>query len=81
MALDSDSSARDWLLMSSPWPTVAICAFYLAASKLLHSWMKRREPIDIRWWIWGFDVFHLVASSSFLSFAFAENLFSDFNFR
>jgi membrane-anchored protein YejM (alkaline phosphatase superfamily) len=81
MTQESDERARDWLLMSSPLPTIAICAFYLVASKLLHSWMKKREPIDIRWLIWGFDFFHLVVSSSLICFLIALKVFDDVNFR
>lgn len=78
---DADPRVRDWFLMSSPFPTVIICAFYLTSAKLLNIWMKPRKAMNIRWMILCFDLLHLVGSVVVLSILIRLKVFSNFNFR
>lgn len=81
LQLESDPRVDNWPLMSSPYPTIAICASFLASAKLLHFWMANRKPISIRWPIWCFDVFHLLVSTSLILVSCNMKLLRDFNFR
>ncbi|XP_071633424.1 very long chain fatty acid elongase AAEL008004 [Temnothorax longispinosus] len=45
----SDSRVNDWVMMSSPFPTVAICLSYAYFSKILGpKLMENRKPFDLR---------------------------------
>lgn len=81
MKKDSDPRFANWYMMSSPIPTVAICASFLVIAKLLHIWMKSRDAWNIRWMIWGFDFFHFVVGFISCLVIAKLQLFKDFNFR
>lgn len=81
MKNESDPRVQSWLLMTSPFPTVAICASFSIFAIYLRVSMKKREPVNIRWFIWGFDFFHLATSSSLIVIIIKLNLLNDFNFR
>ncbi|KAK6639800.1 Elongation of very long chain fatty acids protein 7 [Polyplax serrata] len=45
----SDPRVKDWPMMSSPFPTLAICLFYAYFSKVLGpKIMENRKPFDLR---------------------------------
>ncbi|KAL0276860.1 UNVERIFIED_CONTAM: hypothetical protein PYX00_004334 [Menopon gallinae] len=45
----SDPRVKDWSMMSSPFPTIAICIFYAYFSKVLGpKLMENRKPFDLR---------------------------------
>lgn len=45
----SDPRVNDWFLMSSPFPTLAICLFYAYFVKVLGpKLMENRKPFDLR---------------------------------
>lgn len=46
----SDPRVNDWAMMSSPFPTVAICVSYAYFSKVLGpKLMENRKPFNLRW--------------------------------
>jgi len=45
----SDPRVNDWLLMSSPWPTLALVFSYLYIVKNGPVWMSSRKPFQLRW--------------------------------
>lgn len=78
---ESDPRVHGWFLMSSPLPTIAICVAFLVFAIFLRICMKQREAMNIRWMIWGFDFFHLAASSILMFIIIKLRLLNDFNFR
>lgn len=50
LSLIVDHRARNWPLMKSPLPTIAICFTYVIAVKFLGPiYMRNRQPFNIRW--------------------------------
>lgn len=44
----ADGRVQDWFLMSSPWPSIAICLAYVMLVRKSQSWMAHREAFDVR---------------------------------
>ena len=59
-----DRRVDDWFMMSSIWPTVTLCVFYLYFSIALGPWlMKNREPFQIKTLIQLYNVFVTLLSA------------------
>ncbi|XP_020296945.1 elongation of very long chain fatty acids protein AAEL008004-like [Pseudomyrmex gracilis] len=59
----SDPRVNDWLLMSSPFPTLAICLFYAYFSKVLGpKLMENRKPFDCRKVMLWYNLFQVIFS-------------------
>lgn len=59
----SDPRVNDWLLMSSPFPTLAICLFYAYFSKILGpKLMENRKPFDCRKVMLWYNLFQVIFS-------------------
>jgi len=59
-----DRRVDDWFLMSSIWPIVSLCVFYLYFAIALGPWlMKNREPFQIKTLIQLYNVFVTLLSA------------------
>ena len=59
----SDPRVNDWFLMSSPWPTLAICLSYAYFVKVLGpKLMENRKPFNLRKTMIYYNLFEVVFS-------------------
>ena len=57
----SDPRVKDWLLMSSPLPTVLLCLTYLLVVKVLGPlYMSNRKPYDLKYPMLGYNLFQVM---------------------
>lgn len=47
LCVSTDLRTSDWLLMPSPWPSVAIVAAYLFVVHQGPKWMAKRQPFSL----------------------------------
>jgi len=60
----SDPRVNDWMLMSSPFPTLSICLFYVYFVKFLGpKLMENRKPLDLRRVMICYNLFQIIFSS------------------
>lgn len=60
----SDPRVNDWIMMSSPFPTLAICLFYAYFVKVLGpKLMENRKPFDLRRVMIWYNLFQVIFSS------------------
>lgn len=60
----SDPRINDWFLMSSPFPTLAICLFYAYFVKVLGpKLMENRKPFDLRRVMLWYNLFQVIFST------------------
>lgn len=60
----SDPRVRDWPMMSSPFPTLALCVFYAYFSKsLAPKFMEKRKPMDLRKILVFYNLFQTIFSA------------------
>lgn len=60
----SDPRVNDWVMMSSPFPTLAICLFYAYFVKVLGpKLMENRKPFDLRRVMIWYNLFQVIFSS------------------
>ncbi|KAK3913334.1 Elongation of very long chain fatty acids protein [Frankliniella fusca] len=60
----SDQRVKDWFLMSSPFPTLAICLTYVYCVKVLGPRiMANRKPFDLRNVLIAYNAFQVIFSS------------------
>jgi len=60
----SDPRVKDWPLMSSPFPTMAMCVFYAYFSKsLAPKLMANRKPMDLRQILVIYNLFQTIFSA------------------
>lgn len=60
----SDPRVNNWALMSSPFPTLAICLFYAYFVKVLGpKLMENRKPLDLRRVMMCYNLFQVILSS------------------
>jgi len=60
----SDPRVNDWILMSSPFPTLSICLFYVYFVKILGpKLMENRKPFDLRRVMMYYNLFQVIFSS------------------
>lgn len=58
-----DPRVKDWPMMSSPFPTIALCIFYAYFSKVLAPrFMANRKPFDLRGILVAYNLFQTVFS-------------------
>ena len=56
-----DPRVRDWLLMSSPAPTLLICLAYLLVVRVLGPmFMKNREPYSLKYPMLAYNLFQVL---------------------
>ncbi|KAL7292497.1 elongation of very long chain fatty acids protein AAEL008004-like [Trichogramma pretiosum] len=73
MSNQSDPRVKDWAMMSSPFPTVAICLGYAYFSKVLGpKLMENRKPFNLR----RILIFYNLAQTIFSTWIFYEYLMS-----
>ncbi|XP_001600048.1 elongation of very long chain fatty acids protein AAEL008004 [Nasonia vitripennis] len=78
----SDPRVNDWFLMSSPWPTLAICLSYAYFSKVLGpKLMENRKPFDLRKVMIWYNLFEVVFSSWLFYECLASGWGGDYSFR
>ena len=57
----ADPRVRDWLLMSSPAPTLLICLAYLLVVRVLGPiFMKNREPYSLKYPMLAYNLFQVL---------------------
>ena len=57
----SDPRVKDWLLMSSPLPTLILCLSYLLVVKVLGPlYMKGRKPYDLKYPMLAYNLFQVL---------------------
>jgi hypothetical protein len=62
--LFADPRVKDWPLMSSPFPTLAICLGYIYFVKVLGPWiMEHRKPMKFRGVLIVYNFVQVVLSS------------------
>lgn len=60
----SDPRVNGWVMMSSPFPTLAICLFYAYFVKILGpKLMENRKPFDLRRVMIWYNLFQVIFSS------------------
>lgn len=60
----SDPRTNNWLLMSSPFPTLAICLSYVYLVKVLGPrLMENRKPMDLRYVLIVYNLFQVLFST------------------
>lgn len=60
----SDPRVNNWAMMSSPFPTLAICLFYAYFVKVLGpKLMENRKPFDLRRVMIWYNLFQVIFSS------------------
>eukprot|EP01104_Vermistella_antarctica_P000741 TRINITY_DN1085_c0_g2_i1.p1 TRINITY_DN1085_c0_g2~~TRINITY_DN1085_c0_g2_i1.p1 ORF type:complete len:290 (-),score=72.58 TRINITY_DN1085_c0_g2_i1:249-1118(-) len=64
----ADPRVNDWPLMSSPIPTLVLCALYLLTIFLGNKFMESRKPFEIRWLV----VLHNASLVALSFYMFAE---------
>jgi len=58
-----DPRVDDWFLMSSPWPTVALCVLYYYIIRVAGPrFMKDREPLNIQSLVVVYNLFQTLFS-------------------
>lgn len=59
----SDPRVNDWPMMSSPFPTLAVCLFYAYFVKVLGpKLMENRKPFDLRWFMILYNLLQVLFS-------------------
>lgn len=62
-----DKRVDDWPLMSSPWPTLTLCAAYVYGSLVLGpTLMRDRQPFEMKKTIQVYNIFQVVLSAYIL---------------
>lgn len=62
--LITDPRVKDWPMMSSPFPTLALCVFYAYFSKsLAPKLMEKRKPMDLRTVLVIYNFFQTIFSA------------------
>ena len=57
----ADPRVRDWLLMSSPAPTLLICLAYLLVVRVLGPmFMRNREPYSLKYPMLAYNLFQVL---------------------
>ena len=57
----ADPRVRDWLLMSSPAPTLLICLAYLLVVRVLGpTLMRHREPYSLKYPMLAYNLFQVL---------------------
>lgn len=73
IVFDVDGRLEDWLLMSSPWPTIAMTIAYLIICKVGPKFMENRKPWQLRGFIVIYN-FCLVLLSAYMFIEVSESI-------
>lgn len=78
----SDPRVNNWMLMSSPFPTLSICLFYAYFVKILGpKLMENRKPFDLRKIMIFYNLFQVIFSSWLFYECLASGWGGDYSFR
>ncbi|XP_012288595.1 elongation of very long chain fatty acids protein AAEL008004 [Orussus abietinus] len=78
----SDPRVNDWFMMSSPFPTLAICLFYAYFVKVLGpTLMENRKPFDLRRVMIFYNLFQVVFSTWLFYESLASGWWGHYSFR
>nr|QMX41530.1 very long chain fatty acid elongation protein ELO5 [Dioryctria abietella] len=78
----SDQRVKDWFLMSSPFPTLAICLTYVFTVKVLGpKLMENRKPFELKKVLIWYNLFQVLFSIWLFRESLASGWFSTYSFR
>lgn len=78
----SDPRTTDWLLMESPFPTVALCVFYVLSIKVwLPKLMSNRKPFKMEFIQWLTNLWFFAGSVFFFYKSTSLGWFTYYNWR
>ncbi|XP_011495475.1 PREDICTED: elongation of very long chain fatty acids protein AAEL008004-like [Ceratosolen solmsi marchali] len=78
----SDPRVKDWFLMSSPFPTLAICLCYAYFSKVLGpKIMENKKPFDLKRTMIWYNFAQVIISTWLFSESLASGWAGDYSFR
>ncbi|CAH2260862.1 jg21190 [Pararge aegeria aegeria] len=78
----SDPRIKDWFLMSSPFPTLAICLTYVFTVKILGpKLMEDRKPFELKRVLIWYNLFQVIFSCWLFNESIATGWFSTYSFR
>lgn len=64
ISLFTDPRVKDWPMMSSPFPTIALCIFYAYFNRsLAPKFMANRKPFDLRMTLVIYNLFQTLFSA------------------
>ncbi|CAG9560577.1 unnamed protein product [Danaus chrysippus] len=78
----SDQRVKDWFLMSSPFPTLAICLTYVFIVKVLGpKLMENRKPFELKQILIWYNLFQVIFSCWLFYESIASGWFTTYSFR
>ncbi|XP_059052317.1 elongation of very long chain fatty acids protein AAEL008004 [Achroia grisella] len=78
----SDQRVKDWFLMSSPFPTLAICLTYVFIVKILGpKLMENRKPFELKNVLIWYNLFQVIFSCWLFNESIASGWFTTYSFR
>lgn len=78
----SDQRVKDWPMMSSPFPTLAICLTYVFIVKVLGpKLMENRKPFELKTVLIWYNLFQVIFSIWLFSESVAGGWFTSYSFR
>lgn len=78
----SDPRVKDWPMMSSPFPTLALCIFYVYFSKsLAPKLMENRKPMDLRKILVYYNLFQTIFSAWIFYEYLASGWWNNYSFK
>ncbi|XP_050343136.1 elongation of very long chain fatty acids protein AAEL008004 [Nymphalis io] len=78
----SDQRVKDWFLMSSPFPTLAICLTYVFTVKVLGpKLMENRKPFELKNVLIWYNLFQVIFSCWLFYESIASGWFTSYSFR
>ncbi|CAH0728831.1 unnamed protein product, partial [Brenthis ino] len=78
----SDQRVKDWFLMSSPFPTLAICLTYVFIVKILGpKLMENRKPFELKQVLIWYNLFQVVFSIWLFYESIKSGWFTTYSFR
>nr|UZZ64688.1 fatty acid elongase elovl1d [Platychelipus littoralis] len=77
-----DQRVDGWPLMSSPYPTIFICALYVYIVKVAGpNYMKDKEPMNLKYFLMVYNVFQVVLSAYIFVELLKNGWGGDYSFR
>ncbi|XP_004931946.1 elongation of very long chain fatty acids protein AAEL008004 [Bombyx mandarina] len=78
----SDQRVKDWFLMSSPFPTLAICLTYVFIVKVLGpKLMENRKPFELKQVLIWYNLFQVIFSCWLFYESIVSGWFTTYSFR
>lgn len=76
-----DDRVKNWLLMSSPFPTITICAIYFILIKFVLPFvMRHRRPAKIGGFLVFYNIFQVIFNIYLLHEILVSEIMNDFSF-